>query len=91
MADYRIMLQEIEPRLLDVGVSFFGYYEQKKAKNNLSVHDHGACYEICYLDKGAQPYYIHEGDGEPQKYSLHGGEVFITRPYERHSTGEFNQ
>ena len=91
MADYRIVLQEIEPRLLDVGVSLFGYYEQKKAENNLSVHDHGACYEICYLDKGVQPYYIHKGDGQPQKYSLHGGEVFITRPFERHSTGEFNQ
>ena len=91
MPNCRILVHELCPQLLKLGITCFGHYNMKAAQENLQVHDHGSCYEICYLDKGIQPYYIYENDCIRNLYNLHGGEVFITRPYERHSTGEFNQ
>ena len=93
MANRRTMIHELCPQLYDVGVTYFGYYNNKTVDKRLSVHDHGSCYELCYLDKGMQPYYIHsgKGDSEAKQYRLYGGEVFITRPYERHSSGDFEQ
>jgi len=48
----------------------------------LLSHDHGSFFEICYLKRGTQNYYIGN-----EEYTLHGGDVFITFPKEKHSTG----
>lgn len=91
MPNYRKQLQDLNPRLITAGISYFGKYDLKRAESNLKIHDHGSNYEIVYLDKGMQPYYIYSGDGSSRAYNLQGGEVFITRPYERHSTGDYKQ
>ena len=78
----------------DCGITLFGYYSHKTPVPAMSKHDHGSCYEICYMKNGIQPYYIYppsDGDINAQMYNLHGGEVFITKPHECHSTGEFRQ
>ena len=80
-------------RLVGLGITMFGYYDNKNVKAKLDIHDHGSCYEICFLEKGMQPYYIHPSDSSEgaQMYCLYGGDVFVTHPHERHSTGSFNQ
>ena len=90
MPNRKILIQNSFPQLLELGIPMFGFYDNKTAESKLDVHDHGNCYEICYLEKGMQPYYIHESD-EAKMYTICGGEVFITFPHERHSTGNFNQ
>lgn len=40
--------------------------------------------EICLLESGRQNYIV-----EGQEYSLTGGDVFLTHPHEKHSTGLF--
>ena len=92
MSNRRILIQNSCPQLFELGIPMFGFYDNMTAESKLHVHDHGNCYEICYLEKGMQPYYIHSDDSdEAQMYNLCGGEVFITFPHERHSTGNFNQ
>ncbi|MBQ9116170.1 MAG: hypothetical protein IJY04_04025, partial [Clostridia bacterium] len=85
MANKRTILPDICPQLTEVGIPCFGYYKNKSADRRLSIHDHGSCYEICYLDKGMQPYYVHGENGKAELYRLKGGEVFVTRPHEKHS------
>lgn len=91
MTNKRTLLLDICPQLAKVGLPCFGYYNNKLADTGLSIHDHGSCYEICYLDKGMQPYYVHGENGKAELYRLKGGEVFVTRPHEKHSTGDFSQ
>ncbi len=87
----RTELQNTVPGLAKIGIEFFGSYRNKSAKNALKKHDHGPCYEICYLESGSQPYYIHKENGEVLSFDVGGGDIFITRPYEVHSTGDFRQ
>jgi len=48
------------------------------------MHNHGNMIEICLLESGRQNYIV-----EGQEYSLTGGDVFLTHPHEKHSTGLF--
>lgn len=92
MSNQRTLIKDTGSRLHALGIPLFGYYDHKSAESGLTVHDHGSCYEICYLEKGLQPYYIHsQGESNPKLYRLYGGEVFLTRPRECHSTGDFRQ
>ena len=92
MSNQRTLIEDASSRLRELGIPLFGYYDHKSAEKGLNVHDHGSCYEICFLEKGMQPYYIHSKDGgDPMLYRLYGGEVFITSPHELHSTGDFHQ
>ena len=93
MKEERIVLNEQFPFLAKVGVPYFGHYQQKTPTDRLGLHQHGSCYEICYLERGVQPYYICTGgeDEAATPYELHGGEVFISRPYQLHSTGPYFQ
>ena len=86
----RIVLQNI-PALEKIGITYFATYRNKSTEQELGRHDHGSAYEICYLESGNQPYYLHTAAGETQEYDVCGGEIFLTAPYEVHSTGSFRQ
>jgi len=60
-----------------------GRYNYTRAQPGLAVHAHQTAMEICFLVKGRQTYRIGQHD-----YALRGGDVFLTFPNERHSTGE---
>lgn len=87
------LLNTIYPELTRYGIATFGYYTIKTHTKKLKKHEHGSCYEICFLEDGLQPYYIYPPMDKENAvpYFLHGGEVFITRPHEIHSTGDFGQ
>jgi len=77
-----------ERRILDFrplgfrDVAVLGRYSYATAHGALEEHSHGEMLEICYMASGEQAYVV---DG--QDFTLKGGEVFITRPHERHGTG----
>ena len=73
------------------GIPFFGYYALKTPRSRIEPDHHNSCYEICYLESGMQPYYTYTSDNESKLYRVYGGDIFITRPYELHSSGEFHQ
>jgi len=83
------------PQLSELGIEYFGFYSHKTATEALKRHDHGSCYELCYLESGMQPYYIYDSpeasDEDAHLYRLYGGELFITHPHQLHSTGAFRQ
>ena len=58
-----------------------GKYTYKHAHSSLPEHAHNGMIEICYCEKGQQ---VYEVNGE--KYTIKGGDVFITFPGELHST-----
>lgn len=93
MSNARIELKEYYTKYSDLGIDYFGYYHYKSPVPGLEKHDHGNCFEICYLESGMQPYYIHNNDDEERTeiYRLYGGEVFITPPNTVHSTGPFQE
>ncbi|MFZ2655117.1 MAG: AraC family transcriptional regulator [Victivallales bacterium] len=63
-------------------VPLFGAYRFDKAIESLHIHTHSD-FEICYLVEGRQNYRALGRD-----YLLKGGDLFITRPDEPHSTGK---
>ncbi len=63
-------------------VPLFGAYRFDKAIEPLNIHTHSD-FEICYLVEGRQNYRALGRD-----YLLKGGDLFITRPDEPHSTGK---
>lgn len=63
-------------------VPLFGAYRFDKATDPLHIHTHSD-FEICYLVEGRQNYRAMGRD-----YLLKGGDIFITRPDEPHSTGK---
>jgi AraC-like DNA-binding protein len=63
-------------------VPLFGAYRFDKAVEPLHIHTHSD-FEICYLVEGRQNYRALDRD-----YLLKGGDLFITRPDEPHSTGK---
>lgn len=86
----RIELENV-PALKKIGINSFATYRNKTTEQELVCHDHGSAYEICYLESGNQPYFLRTETGEMKKYDVCGGEIFITAPYEVHSTGNFRQ
>jgi len=95
MENLRIVLGEESQELQYLGISQFGYYLNRIPLGILDKHHHDSFYEICYLESGMQPYYVYTQEnpkGEQiELYRLYGGDVFITKPYEYHSTGSFHQ
>ena len=93
MSNARIVLDEYSKKYSNLGIDYFGYYYYKSPESVLEKHDHENSYEICYLESGMQPYYIHHKDNENETdmYRLYGGEVFTTYPHEVHSTGSFQE
>ena len=91
----RIVLTEQYPFLTEMGIACFGYYSNKSVQPRLARGHHGSCYEFHYIESGAQPFYTYKSEAEPERAArLHwvrGGDVFVTRPYEYHSTGEQSQ
>ena len=83
------------PDLFALGIPSFGHYSVKKPFNQIACDSHGSAYEVCYLESGMQPYFIHpdpEGaPGERKIFRLYGGEVFVTFPHQFHSSGPFYQ
>lgn len=63
------------------GISMFGHYDNTKATPPLCIHDHDASMELVLVVKGVQQYQV---DG--RLFFVRGGSVFITKPYEKHST-----
>jgi len=55
-----------------------------RAQKPLETHSHEECMEIVYLSRGTQTYVI--GDRE---YKMNGGDIFVTLPYENHSSGPY--
>ena len=88
----RIVLNDKYPELEQYGLPIFGYYYNDSVQPSLSVGDHGSCYEFHYIQAGAQPFYTYPaGDTAGRNGVLHwacGGDLFITAPYELHSTGD---
>jgi len=63
-------------------VPMFGRYDYTHACPALAEHAHRGSLEICFLARGRQTYCVGE-----ERFRLAGGEVFMTFPDERHSTG----
>jgi len=70
------------PRLGIDSLAMFGRYNYANAEDGLAEHSHAAALEICYLVRGRQTYCIGK-----HSYHLRGGDVFLTKPNERHGTG----
>jgi len=91
----RLEAHRISPRLGELGITYLGFYSNKTPIPYIRREHHETNYEICYLESGMQPYYIHTSmnneEDTPTLYRVYGGETFITRPYELHSTGSFQQ
>ena len=77
------------PRLvMDLGkmgipsVPILGRYNYTRAMPGLEAHRHPGAIEICYLVRGRQTYEV-----AGHRFSLRGGDVFLTFPDEKHGTG----
>lgn len=64
-------------------IMVLGRYQYAQVHEALSHHTHGDMFEICLLDEGVQPYVV-----EGKSYLLHGGDVLLVLPNERHGTGQ---
>ncbi|WP_103068004.1 AraC family transcriptional regulator [Aquimarina sediminis] len=62
----------------------FGYYKYSKVRPQLSLHQHSNVIEICFCIKGEQHYEM-----DNQLFRLHGNDILIIPPDEKHSTGDF--
>jgi AraC-like DNA-binding protein/mannose-6-phosphate isomerase-like protein (cupin superfamily) len=63
-------------------VPVLGRYNYAHAMPGLEVHRHPGAMEICYLVRGRQTYEV-----GGRRFSLRGGDVFLTLPGEEHGTG----
>ncbi len=63
-------------------VPVMGLYNYAVAHKPLELRSHGDRLEICYLQSGQQSY-VFEGE----QVDVTGGDLFVTFPQERHSTG----
>jgi AraC-like DNA-binding protein len=63
------------PELLTVGWDIFRHARPE----SLAPHTHAQAYEICYIVAGGVDWWV-----ESEMYELNPGDVFITRPNERH-------
>ena len=91
----RIVITKRYPSLSEQGIRCFGHYSNKIVQPKLSRGHHGSCYEIHYVETGLQPFYTYPsaeaGEEEAILHWIRGGDIFITSPYEYHSTGEQKQ
>jgi AraC-like DNA-binding protein len=89
------MMQTAEtPRQRRLGIDFarfgikpfchLGKYDYDRTQGELPLHHHLGTLEICYLVKGRQVYSV-----AGRNYVLSGGDVYITFPDEKHSSGGF--
>lgn len=60
----------------------FGKYNYTQNQKTLPDHRHKNGLEICFLETGCQEYFI-----ETEKFTIQGGDLFITYPNEQHGTG----
>ncbi|HSI83576.1 MAG: AraC family transcriptional regulator [Candidatus Methylacidiphilales bacterium] len=67
-------------------VTSLGRYDYRSATAGLAVHLHERTIEICFLIRGRQAYFVGN-----KMYYMRGGDVFMTQPDERHSTGDTPQ
>ncbi|MEZ6192488.1 MAG: AraC family transcriptional regulator [Phycisphaerales bacterium] len=68
------------PRTLVPGVVHGGWARLDRAgRYGLEPHDHGPAYELCLIVSGAVDWWV-----EDEVYEVRAGDVFITRPHERH-------
>ncbi|MBE7169330.1 MAG: AraC family transcriptional regulator [Williamsia sp.] len=58
-----------------------GKYQYRHAHESLPEHAHPGMIEICYCEKGQQVYEV-----KGSRYTIQGGDVFVTFPGELHST-----
>jgi len=65
-----------------LGLRVLGCYRYKGPHPPLPMHRHPGMIEICFLHRGSQRYEV-----EGKFYEMRGGDMFITLPGERHSTG----
>ena len=63
-------------------IPMLGRCSYSHARPDLPAHRHPGVIEVHYLDRGKQFFEV-----ESQEYQLHGGDLFVTRPGELHSTG----
>lgn len=63
-------------------IPLLGKLFYKNASIPLPMHTHENMMEICYLYKGKQNYILNN-----KQYTLYGGDMFITYPWEMHGTG----
>lgn len=63
------------------GARVLGRYHYTRPHRPLPPHRHRGMLEICYLHRGRQSYEV-----EGVRYELRGGDFFLTRPGEWHST-----
>ncbi len=64
-------------------IDHLGCLNYSKARSPLSDHKHGGCMEICFLAKGRQSYFVGK-----KEFTLSGGDIFVTFPDEKHSSGK---
>lgn len=60
---------------------FVGHYRQVRATPELPEHVHGGMFELCWLRSGVQVYAV-----GGRSHVLRGGDCFVTRPDEAHSS-----
>jgi AraC-like DNA-binding protein/quercetin dioxygenase-like cupin family protein len=65
-------------------VAVLGRYVYTSAHQPLVWHTHGNMIEICLMESGHQNYIV-----EGKEYSLVGGDIFLTRPHEKHGSGSY--
>lgn len=63
-------------------ISMVGRYNYNQAHPPLKPHMHKNIFEVCFLERGAQAYFVGS-----TRYDLAGGDIFITKPGEIHGTG----
>lgn len=63
-------------------VPVLGRYNYTHAMPGLEAHRHPGAIEICYLVRGRQTYEV-----GGRRFSLSGGDIFLTLPGEEHGTG----
>lgn len=74
---------EVDFRRLGIpSVPVLGRYNYTRAMPGLEDHRHAGAIEICYLVRGRQTYEV-----AGRRFSLRGGDVFLTFPGEEHGTG----
>ena len=88
--EYYQIDQSPERQILDFrrtglnAVRLLGRYSYTKAHHKLAPHSHGEMLEVCYLQTGRQTYEVAGG-----QFSVVGGDVFLTFPWEHHGTGTY--
>lgn len=80
-SENRIVLTQKELNI--PGLKTFGYHNMKAAVSPLAPHYHPNCYEFTIVIDGVLRFYANQ-----QSFDINGGEVFISKPNEVHSTNE---